>query len=123
MNRLLFAAARGARVQTRYAYRDTFVRHGEWKTVSGMVFDPVNAPHPHEQRIHPDDEHLQYGPISTALRELAECAPYVINGYSPEYWYVLDYKINSDSPYFKQDELHRALFLLILAEALADSGL
>ena len=115
MTRLLFAAARGAKIE---------------KTNDDGVFrETISAPLGSRQdsvyswRIHPDDEHLQYGPISTALRELAECAPYVINGYSPEYWYVLDYKINSDSPYFKQDELHRALYLLILAEALADSGL
>jgi len=40
--RQMFASARGARIQI-------FVS---------------------ETRIHPDDEHLQYGPISTALREM-----------------------------------------------------
>ena len=42
MSRLLHAAARGARIQI-------FVS---------------------ETRIHPDDEPLQYGPVSTALREM-----------------------------------------------------
>ena len=115
MNRLLFAAARGAKIE---------------KTNDDGVFrETISAPLGSRQdsvyswRIHPDDEHLQYGPISTALRELAECAPDTINGYSPEYWYAQNYKIDTDSPYYMQDELHRALFLLILAEALADEGL
>jgi len=58
LNPILLAAARGARIQTRYSYHDTFTRWGEWKTVSGMVFEPEKASHQHEQRVHPDDVHL-----------------------------------------------------------------
>lgn len=123
MSRLLFAAARGARIQTRYAYNDTFVRHGEWKTVSVMVFDPVNAAHPHEQRIHPDDAHLQYGPISSALRKEATHPTDTL----PSDTYALAWADWTSSEYHSywvcNDELHRSLFLLILSEALADEGL
>jgi hypothetical protein len=85
-----FAAARGARIQIFVA----------------------------ETRIHPDDEHLQYGPISTALREIA------LTG---------DYK-DDTIPYFALavarqfqvyfgDEPDYPLFYLFLAEFLADEGM
>lgn len=76
-----------------------------------------------ELRIHPADEHLQYGPVSTALRESAP------NPWSSEgtwavphgmFWMDLHAWLCRDE---YRDELHRSLFLLILAEALADEGL
>lgn len=115
MTRLLFAAARGARIEkTNY---DGVFR----ETMSVPLRDVSSSAY--TWRIRPRDEHLQYGPTSTALREMAECAPDAINGYSPDYWYARDFKADTDSPYYMQDELHRSLFLLILAEALADEGL
>lgn len=77
---------------------------------------------PNVDRIHPDDEHLQYGPISSALREFAETGkePYTVSGYAAmqifryECWY----------PFVLQSEWpHAQMFALILAEALADEGL
>ena len=59
MNRLLHAAARGARIQDvalGICTDSRFVHLGE--TIG------------HLYRIHPNDAHLQYGPISTALREM-----------------------------------------------------
>ena len=116
MSRILFAAARGARVQTSY-------NHGnDWRTVSGMVFKPEECEGlPHIQRIHPDDEHLQYGPISSALRRTA------INGevFAAEIPYIIGYwDFTRDEAYtFIENRKHAALFLLILSEALADEGL
>jgi len=79
----------------------------------------------HEQlvyRIHPDDLHLQYGPISTALREraatgeVAEAGLPYING-------EFHCPVSEWREFLGCSQLHTSLFLLILAEALADEGL
>lgn len=111
MSRLLFAAARGSRIEAEWK--------GVWSGVAGIHFVPE-----FNYRIHPDDEHLQYGPISTALRERAgdsrpprEDFMYdVMAGIVPNH-------IEGDWAARYENFLHRSLFLLILAEALADSGL
>ena len=120
MSRLLFAAARGARVQTWagvLGWRSTI---GPWSYDDG-------------DRIHPDDEHLQYGPISTELRKAAEniaekaylqdlLGHYgiaAIDDYlsrSDEFGYCWDKAMNATA-------MQKQLFLLILAEALADEGM
>lgn len=114
MSRLLFAAARKARICT-----------------DNHPMVPVNlmwitnaVDHEMTYRIHPDDAHRQYGPISTALREEAalcyELQPLVYDtsfgtwGIAIHDWY----KFRACD-----DELQCSLFLLILAEALADEGL
>ena len=56
MSRLLHAAARGARIDVWY----------QCKWVSAIAVRTVDDLY--NYRIHPADEHLQYGPISTALR-------------------------------------------------------
>ena len=111
MSRLLHAAARGARIQAEWK--------GVWSGVAGIYLVPE-----FNYRIHPDDEHLQYGPISTALRERAgnsrpprEDFMYdVMAGIAPNY-------IEGDWAARYENLLHRSLFLLILAEALADEGM
>jgi hypothetical protein len=115
MIRLLFAAARGARIEVNDGTKD-------WRIVEWTMV--VESP---AFRIHPDDAHLQYGPISTALRELElDIEDKTVTG-MPIYvcpsvisWYNL-----FDTPYGKHCSAadHRSLFLLILAEALADEGL
>ena len=108
MSRLLHAAARGARVQTWagvLGWRSTI---GPWSYDDG-------------DRIHPDDAHLQYGPVSTALREMAETcthssswAGFLATSAANEYTMSFDSRFGEpDYP----------LFYLFLAEALADSGL
>ena len=108
MNRLLHAAARGARIQALYQ------RH--W--IPANYFHLVGD---YTYRIHPDDAHLQYGPVSTALRKKAETpntygtgwdcflANSFINEFSGNTWEhrVFDYP----------------LFYLFLAEFLADEGM
>ena len=93
--RLLFASARGARIQIFVA----------------------------ETRIHPDDQYLQYGPISTALREMAE-DPALWTSKCLK-WSVASSAANEFTVYFdsRQGEPDYPLFYLILAEFLADSGL
>ena len=96
--RQMFAAARGARIQI-------FVS---------------------ETRIHPDDEHLQYGPVSTALREMA------IN----DLWYPPSWQISlastvsldverefSELLFSRRENEDYPLFYLFLAEFLADEGM
>ena len=91
--RQMFAAARGARIQI-------FVS---------------------ETRIHPEDVHLQYGPISTALREMAEDV--VWRG---DWAYFLAGSIANEfteHSYRAQCEPDDQLFYLFLAEFLADEGM
>lgn len=115
MNRLLFAAARGARIEVE-------LLDGVW-IVSRKV--PYTKLQKCESlyRIHPDDAHLQYGPISTALRdesrrELVQADIFPVIRYGV-FWLRTD----DHALYSIADQLERSLFLLILAEALADEGL
>ena len=119
MSRLLFAAARGARIQEYNASYDTWF---DMDTSLPLLHDLTD-----DYRVNPFDEALQYGPISTALREYAYRGegdyPYtymtVVNAPQGSWWMRTD-----DSLAFERsDELTRSLFLLILAEALADEGL
>lgn len=111
MSRLLFAAARGARIQLFNKWR------GKWDTV-GMV---TIAAQGDTFRIHPEDAHLGYGPVSTALRKQSESdVPASLDiPYIGSYWSFTVEEANA----FNSDQLHRSLFLLILAESLADEGL
>ena len=113
MSRLLHAAARGARIERSFKY------HYSWK-LSRIIWatDFDNTVSDYEYRIHPDDEHLAYGPISTALRDVAitgDCGDYEI----PYCRFVIE----KEDIYSESTEDERSMFLLILAEALADSGL
>jgi hypothetical protein len=109
MSTILLAAARGARIQM---WGSTIQK---WFEVTDMfIIDDC--------RIHPDDEALRFGPISTALRTAAETCKYPYTGpgllaetlfnYEWEYPIVL----LSDWP-------HAQMFLLLLAEAIAEEGL
>lgn len=112
MNRLLHAAARGARIE---------VKCDKWEEDRCvMVWDLQ-----HEQleyRIHPDDEALQYGPISSALRQFAETGkePYTVSGLMAMH----AFRYECPYPFIMSSEWpHAQMFALILSEALADEGL
>ena len=114
MSRLLFAAARGARIQN-----DDTGKQQKYVWVTGWD-------HGIEYSIHPEDAHLQYGPISTALREIDNNQPrYWFSAITAEVRFAIDYSIDyvERNEYDKADPIHRSLFLLILSEALADEGL
>ena len=112
--RIKFAFARGARLQ----FRRLQDEKDWWYPSRTLSPDAVTV----EYRIHPDDEHLQYGPVSSALREMAEngmfCeidigfAGLAVTGNVCE---AYDFAFASST--------HRSLWLLILAEALADEGM
>jgi len=108
MSRLLFAAARGARIEDNTL--------GRW-TSSEFVY--LERDITYSYRIHPEDEHLQYGPISTALRVFGMGGddPYTLSSLL-----ALDAYLHEKLHPFT-DILENSLFLLILAEALADEGM
>jgi hypothetical protein len=108
MSRLLHAAARGARIQCE--------DYGVWSTVFAVFFGKTK----YTYRIHPDDAHLQYGPISTALREMAED-----NSWNPRdaEERALALVVARQFQTCLDDETDFELYYLFLAEALADSGL
>ena len=108
MSRLLHAAARGARIQTRWYDSD------EWQTSASLVFKDTMR----RYRIHPNDEHLQYGPISTALRMLAED-----DSWNPSEERSLAVAVARQFQVFFDDEPDFELFYLFLAEFLADEGM
>jgi hypothetical protein len=108
MSRLLHAAARGARLQV--------MADNNWYGIT-QIYMPFRRD-VRAIRIHPDDEHLQYGPISTALRDVAltgDCGDYEI----PYCRFVIE----KEDIYSESTEDERSMFLLFLAEALADEGM
>jgi hypothetical protein len=112
MSRVLFAAARGARIYSK-------LNDGHWIKAYAVVKPGAVAGL--QQRIHPDDAHLQYGPISTALREMAEDPKY---NSSWEH-FLANSAANEFTEYFdcRDGEPDYPLFYLILAEYLADEGM
>jgi hypothetical protein len=113
MSRLLFAAARGARIEFRLSEKS------HWAEV-------LYAPKKYSSdfyRIHPDDAHLQYGPISTALRDAAKSGYMGTVFIAPKDMGSYSLRTEWGMALFKTDAVTRSLFLLILAEVLADEGL
>ena len=109
MSRILFAAARGARIQGRWV-DDT----PQWHTVR-KVYLVEDLPY---QRIHPEDAHLEYGPISTALLKLAED-----DSWNPSEERSLAIAVARQFQVYFGDEPDYPLFYLFLAEFLADEGM
>jgi len=113
MSRLLHAAARGARIQSRWVDSgDSWQATGQIVLVDDMRY----------YRIHPNDEHLQYGPISTALREMTFDT--TLCKYSWE-WSLAssitcEFAPDIDASILAADY---NLYYLFLAEALADEGM
>jgi hypothetical protein len=111
MSRLLHAAARGARIQGNHT-----------EVPVSLLWIDNTVKHGMKYRIHPDDAHLQYGPISTALREYADTGKtqYTLTAMLA----MAAYNHEKEYPFILASEWpHAAMFALILAEALADEGL
>lgn len=108
MKRHLSAVARGARMQRKH--------------FQAKVWTP--SPSTQEQdaydyRVHPDDAHLEYGPISKALIAFAVTSqwPYTTAGDLAE----VIFRRMSQYPFVLKSELMQArMFALLLAEMLAD---
>ena len=112
MSRLLHAAARGAKIQTKWVDSGA-----QWQTTGQIVLvDDMRY-----YRIHPADEHLQYGPISTALRDMAEDDE---TWRTDLRWNIAHIVANEFNDYYDwQCEPDYPLFYLFLAEFLADEGM
>ena len=109
MSRILFAAARGARIEKPYPDPVVWVQTKFVCTAGDL------------QRIHPDDAHLQYGPISTALRDMAEDDG---TWRTDLRWNIAHIVANEFNDYYDwQCEPDYPLFYLFLAEFLADEGM
>ena len=118
MSRLLHAAARKARIEDNAL--------GRWTSSEFVYLRKIG----YSYRIHPDDEHLQYGPISTALREISQEDINYLQDSTGIYEQaaIEDYATYGELGYCwgnaaNATAMHKSLFLLILAEALADEGL
>jgi hypothetical protein len=78
-------------------------------------------------RIHPNDAHLQYGPISTALREMAKSAKanvYVFPHFPSYFGFGVEHQTQAEADSARaSDELTHSLFFLILAQVFADEGM
>ena len=105
MSRILFAAARGARIQVMY-------RKG-WIPAVAVRTDDI-----YKYRIHPADAHLGYGPISTALLKLAQD-----DSWNPSEERSLAIAVARQFQVYFGDEPDYPLFYLFLAEFLADEGM
>ena len=106
MSRILFAAARGARIKVLY--------QRVWIPLTHISL----TLNPYTYRIHPEDAHLEYGPISTALLKLAED-----DSWNPSEERSLAIAVARQFQVYFGDEPDYPLFYLFLAEFLADSGL
>ena len=114
-DRLLHAAARGARIEEYFASVD------KWVDVDYL---PLLHDITDEHRIHPDDLHLQYGPISTALREYVKTGkdPYTVT--CSMAMTALLYECRPFCPFgILPEKEHLNMFALILSEAIADEGI
>ena len=105
MSRILFAAARGARIQVMY--------QRVWIPATAVRTDDM-----YKYRIHPADAHLGYGPISTALLKLAED-----DSWNPSEERSLAIAVARQFQVYFGDEPDYPLFYLFLAEFLADEGM
>ncbi len=115
-SRLLFAAARGAKVEEH-------IGGNRWVEVS--LIRLVNADQC-EYRICPRHKHLEYGPISTALRDVAfkmEDDDDILGCVAHGGLFKMEWNYYDVHSFALADLETRVTFLLILAEALADEGL
>ena len=111
MKRHLMAAARGARLQRKH--------------YSGKLWLPApnaNEQDAYELRVHPEDQHLEYGPISKALIAYAVTAQWP-RGMSGELAASV-FRFEQDFPFALASEWkHAQTFALLLAEVFADEAL
>ena len=112
MNRILMAAARGARIQARFKRASM----GDSWCDGGVVAVRTDG-QCYAYRIHPDDAHLQYGPLSSHLRAMAA------NDEPQKYDFIFKVIFRVDGEIDELSEFEQSLLFLIEAEALADEGM
>lgn len=107
IRRIKFAWARGARLLT------TGRNPKPLDYAMALEFDQ-------DYDIHPDDEHLQYGPISTALRNYVFGMDYDVNNWRKAIQFCYDELPDLNVPAYQH---HWVLLILFMIEYLADEGL
>lgn len=110
IQRLKFAWARGARIQV-FFNDDPY-----WWDDSHPTFQGKN----HKYRIHPDDVHLEYGPLSKAMRErpqFHECDRVGLVAFA------VALELFSEGNTYSGSAEEWGMFYLFAAELLADEGL
>ena len=114
LERMKFAWARSARIEARWADIK-----GAW-----IAYFPNDAK-AFEYRIHPDDEHLQYGPLSTALRLYAVWGCEGVEPEDPGYQAAVHAAqvLHGHYSSFSRDPIEVRMHMLFFAEYLADQGL
>ena len=118
MNRLLFAAARGAIIERRHInYRG--YKNAYWEDTDHLAINVGATDDCYDYRVYPEDEPLQYGPISTALRERVMVGPFKAKDFDLAWKYVK----GRFPEYYKVDDGDLFTTILILAEFFADEGL
>lgn len=117
--RLLFAAGRGARIE----YRVQRYAKGwdEWQLSQDAALTPLNTWL--EERIHPEDSELQYGPISTALRRDASARDTTWLGPGGETDHLCWCLLPDHEHFFCDNDETKIWLMLLIAEALADEGM
>lgn len=127
MQRMKFAYARGARIQVpdgacRMGGDPNF---GEWVSVGMPYWSATQS-----FRIHPDDAHLEYGPVSSGIRARAldERGSQGCTHDSMQHKCLLfaENILGDDSPgydYWLMPVDDWRMYLLFIAEAMADQGL
>lgn len=114
-DRMKFAYARGARIEFK-------VTDDRW----GFAKDPLwSCLRPSQWRVHPKDEHLLYGPLTSALRDsvmyVGEDA-----GQGEWDWLIYDCQIQVHGEEWEWpdgiDPIVSGMYTLFCAEALADMG-
>lgn len=117
--RMKFAWARGARIQLRTHEHSGIA--GLWSTCISRGIYMLDPPL-YDYRIHPNDEHLQYGPLSTALREIVYFPP---EKYTAMHRVALQTLViyESDMGFYHDTSTEFAMAALMLAEYFADEGL
>jgi hypothetical protein len=117
--RILFAVARGAQVQVQLSRNCGWINSTQLTWHDDCIY-----------RIHPDQLEYQYGPISTALREISQQDIHYLQDSTGVYEQaaIEDYAAYGELGYCWDNAanataMHKSLFLLILAEALADEGM
>lgn len=122
IQRLKFAAARGARIEVACLQPEE-----QWmRSIAEqeqLPWEEADCPAWNNQfvyRIHPDDAHLEYGPLSTAIQQIAVKWPQPSNRYHRMALQTVVIWLGQEPIADPEDWMMKCL---VLAEYLADEGL
>ena len=125
IKRLKFAQARGARIE-HYGFHDAHAGQ-QWMVCPSVAW--LYYEHYHSFRVHPDDAHLEYGDVARTALSLAQ----TMSNYGREDERYTDFTkdwplgimimLGAGPPENDMTIQEKTLYLLFLAEFLADEGL